>query len=72
MMNFRVEDLDGLLEKLRGEGVWIDPNREGYDYGRFAWIMDPRKETGLSCGNRRSTRDSGRGAKELNSLTKAV
>jgi predicted enzyme related to lactoylglutathione lyase len=41
MMNFRVEDLDGLLEKLRGEGVWIDPNREDYDYRRFAWIMDP-------------------------------
>jgi predicted enzyme related to lactoylglutathione lyase len=36
-----VEDLDGLLEKLRGEGVWIDPNRADYDYGRFAWIMDP-------------------------------
>ena len=41
MLNFRVEDLDGLVEKLRGEGVWIDPNREEADYGRFAWIMDP-------------------------------
>ena len=41
MLNFRVEDLDGLLEKLRGEGVWIDPNRRDYDYGRFAWITDP-------------------------------
>jgi catechol 2,3-dioxygenase-like lactoylglutathione lyase family enzyme len=41
MLNFRVEDLDGLLERLRGEGVWIDPNREDYDYGRFAWVMDP-------------------------------
>jgi predicted enzyme related to lactoylglutathione lyase len=41
MLNFRVEDLDGLLERLRGEGVWIDPNREDHDYGRFAWIMDP-------------------------------
>ena len=41
MLNFRVEDLDGLLEKLREEGVWIDPNREDYDYRRFAWIMDP-------------------------------
>ena len=42
MVNFRVEDLDGLLEKLRGEGVWIDPNREDYDYGRCACIMDPQ------------------------------
>lgn len=33
--------LDSLLEKLRGEGVWIDPNRKDYHYGRFAWIMDP-------------------------------
>ena len=41
MMNFRVEDLDGLLEKLRSEGVWIDPNRQEAEYGRFAWIMDP-------------------------------
>jgi predicted enzyme related to lactoylglutathione lyase len=43
MLNFRVEDLDGLLERLRGEGVWIAPNREDYDYGRFAWIMDPEE-----------------------------
>ena len=41
MLNYRVEDLDGLLEALRAEGVWIDPKREDYDYGRFAWIMDP-------------------------------
>lgn len=41
MLNFCVEPLDSLLEKLRGEGVWIDPNREDYDHGRFAWIMDP-------------------------------
>jgi predicted enzyme related to lactoylglutathione lyase len=41
MPNLRVEDLDGLLERSRGEGVWIDPNREDYDCGRFAWIMEP-------------------------------
>jgi len=41
MMNFIVEDLDGLLAALREEGVEIDPHREDYDYGRFAWIMDP-------------------------------
>ena len=41
MLNFCVEGLDGLREKLRGEGVWIDPNREDYDYRRFAWIVDP-------------------------------
>jgi predicted enzyme related to lactoylglutathione lyase len=41
MINYRVDDLDGLLEALREEGVQIDPKRENYDYGRFAWIMDP-------------------------------
>jgi predicted enzyme related to lactoylglutathione lyase len=41
MMNFIVEDLDGLLAALREEGVEVDPRREDYDYGRFAWIMDP-------------------------------
>ena len=41
MMNFRVADLDGLLRALREEGVEVDPHREDYDFGRFAWIMDP-------------------------------
>jgi predicted enzyme related to lactoylglutathione lyase len=41
MVNYCVDDLDGLLEALRSEGVRIDPHREDYDYGRFAWIWDP-------------------------------
>jgi predicted enzyme related to lactoylglutathione lyase len=41
MINYRVDDLDALLEVLKQEGVEIDPKREDYDYGRFAWIMDP-------------------------------
>jgi predicted enzyme related to lactoylglutathione lyase len=41
MINYRVEDLDAVLEALQAEGVTIDPRREDYDYGRFAWIMDP-------------------------------
>jgi predicted enzyme related to lactoylglutathione lyase len=41
MMNFRVADLDGLLKALKDEGVEIDPHREEYEYGRFAWIMEP-------------------------------
>jgi len=41
MVNYRVDDLDALLEALRAEGVWIDPKREDADYGRFAWITDP-------------------------------
>jgi len=41
MINYRVDDLDALLAALQEEGVQIDPHREDYDYGRFAWIMDP-------------------------------
>jgi len=41
LLNYRVDNLDALLETLRAAGVWIDPKREDYDYGRFAWIMDP-------------------------------
>lgn len=41
MINYRVDDLDALLAALKAEGVEIDPKRENYDYGRFAWIMDP-------------------------------
>lgn len=41
MINFRVDDLDGLLGQLEAAKVRIDPNREDYEYGRFAWIWDP-------------------------------
>ena len=41
MVNYRVDDLDGLLEELKKAGVEIDPHRENADYGKFAWIMDP-------------------------------
>jgi predicted enzyme related to lactoylglutathione lyase len=41
MVNYIVDDLDALLAKLAGNGVRIDPKREDYDYGRFAWIFDP-------------------------------
>jgi catechol 2,3-dioxygenase-like lactoylglutathione lyase family enzyme len=41
MVNYRVENLDELLEALKAEGVEVDPKRENYDYGKFAWIIDP-------------------------------
>jgi catechol 2,3-dioxygenase-like lactoylglutathione lyase family enzyme len=41
MINFRVDDLDGLLESLAANGVWIDERRDEQSYGRFAWIRDP-------------------------------
>jgi predicted enzyme related to lactoylglutathione lyase len=41
MVNFRVDDLDQLLAQLTAAGVSIDPHREDFAYGRFAWILDP-------------------------------
>jgi lactoylglutathione lyase len=41
MLNFRVENLDETLKALRSEGVTVDDKVEDYDYGKFAWIMDP-------------------------------
>jgi predicted enzyme related to lactoylglutathione lyase len=41
MLNYRVTDLDVLLETLRAEGVTIDPRRENSDYGRFPRIIEP-------------------------------
>ena len=40
MINYRVDDLDGLLKNLAAAGVTIDPKRDDYSYGRFAWITD--------------------------------
>lgn len=41
MINFRVDDLDELLAALAEAGVRVDPRREEFSYGRFAWIWDP-------------------------------
>lgn len=41
MVNYRVDDLDALLTQLAAAGVSIDPKRDDYPYGRFAWVTDP-------------------------------
>ncbi len=40
MINYRVDDLDGLLHTLSHAGVWIDHKRDDQPYGKFAWIKD--------------------------------
>lgn len=40
MINLRVDDLDALLEALRGEGVHVFDETETGDYGKFGWILD--------------------------------
>ena len=41
MINFRVENLDSVLQQLRAEGVTIDEKREESELGKFGWTMDP-------------------------------
>jgi predicted enzyme related to lactoylglutathione lyase len=40
MFNYRVENLERLLDVLNKEGVTIVGEMETYDYGKFAWILD--------------------------------
>jgi predicted enzyme related to lactoylglutathione lyase len=41
MVNYRVDDLDELLQQLETAGVEIDLRRQSDENGRFAWIVDP-------------------------------
>ena len=41
MQNFRVANLEALLQKLAQEGITIVGEMESYDYGKFGWILDP-------------------------------
>lgn len=41
MINFRVDDIDAMLEQLRTASVRIDETRMDESYGRFAWVYDP-------------------------------
>jgi glyoxylase I family protein len=41
MINFRVDDLDAVVEQLRGAGETVDVDPERYPNGRFAEVRDP-------------------------------
>lgn len=41
MINFRVDDLDGLLAALREEGCDVLDEVVSSDFGRFGWVIDP-------------------------------
>ena len=41
MINYRVEDLEGLLAQLRKDGVEITDSIQAVEYGKFVHIMDP-------------------------------
>jgi predicted enzyme related to lactoylglutathione lyase len=40
MINYRVENLEALVEQLKNEGVTIVDKIEGSDYGKFVHIID--------------------------------
>jgi predicted enzyme related to lactoylglutathione lyase len=40
MINYRVENLEALVEELKKEGVVIVDKIETYDYGKFVHILD--------------------------------
>lgn len=41
MINYRVDDLDGILAQLRSGGVEIHQGPESHENGKFAWVIDP-------------------------------
>ena len=41
MVNYRVRDVDAMLEQLRAAGVEVDDNRHEDENGRFGWAVDP-------------------------------
>ena len=41
MINYRVEDLLGLVKVLREEGCQVLEKIDDSEYGKFAWVIDP-------------------------------
>ena len=41
MLNYRVDDLDYAILRLREAGASVSPDIQQDEYGRFAWAVDP-------------------------------
>jgi len=41
MVNYRVDDLDGIIARLAGGGFPLLGGPEEHPNGRFAWVLDP-------------------------------
>jgi len=41
MINYRVENLEELIEDLKKSGAGIVGDIQTFDYGKFGWILDP-------------------------------
>ena len=41
MINYRVDDMSGMIQQLKEGGVEIFKGPESHENGKFAWIIDP-------------------------------
>jgi predicted enzyme related to lactoylglutathione lyase len=41
MINYRVQNIEALVENLKAEGVTVLDEIQTYDYGKFVHILDP-------------------------------
>jgi predicted enzyme related to lactoylglutathione lyase len=41
MVNYRVDDLEAAVARLRRAGASVSPEIQDDDYGRFTWAVDP-------------------------------
>lgn len=41
MINYRIDNMDEMLEQLKANGVEILKGPESHENGKFAWVMDP-------------------------------
>jgi catechol 2,3-dioxygenase-like lactoylglutathione lyase family enzyme len=41
MINFRVQNLEGLVEKLKAAGARVEDEIQKSEYGNFGWVYDP-------------------------------
>ena len=41
MINLMIDDMESMLARLADKGIALEGEPQDFDYGRFAWIMDP-------------------------------
>ena len=52
-INFRVEDIDGLVARLQGAGIEVVKHDRVYPNGRFAELLDPGRQPDPAVGAQR-------------------
>lgn len=41
MINYRIDDMDGMIRQLTEAGIEILQGPESHENGKFAWLLDP-------------------------------